>query len=185
MDETVFIISFATGNSPYPEYLSQLKRDCENVGLECYTEVLSRVTDKKEATLHKPVFIKNKLLQSEYTVVWVDADTRIFAPFSLPSEAESWDVALTCRGVEYGRYSDGIHVWRFTENALHLLSVWQYLCAWREMCYFGDHKRLEVAISLMGSVKNVTQCRFADLTPCLENSVYINYGTHKQRPFTD
>jgi len=175
MSSDFTVISYGT-EGIYARFLERLRYGCGAAGLSNDLVVQPRMK-RIEAYLMKPDFIRAKL--DRYgTVVWLDADTTVLRPFSLPDG--DWDVGVIpntqLKSRRKNPTSTFVLAFRDTEGSRTLLGIWSYLCAWQELSLKRqDHKRFTWA--RMISEGRHTEIDLSDhLTGCLIRDI----GTVKE-----
>ena len=111
-------------------------------------------------------------------MVWLDADTKVLKPFSLP--AGEWDMGVVPNTQRKSRHknptSSFVLAFRPTQGAKTLLEIWAYLCAWPGLsAKRQDHKRLTWA-------REISEGRHTeiDLSECLKGALIRDPGTVKE-----
>ncbi|MCG5541616.1 MULTISPECIES: hypothetical protein [unclassified Halorhodospira] len=169
------IISYATRDGFYDWQLDRLKQSCIDQGLSCATETIPNCS-ALNAQLFKPTFIKFKLLTLQATVVWVDADAIVTAPFSLPAEA--WDLATVSnqKNPDKNPILSLCIAFRPTIGALRFLEAWEHLCSAQWLGHVGDHERLTSVRRLhISPAKAFTEIDISDrISGCIRRDIGKN-----------
>ena len=139
----VIVVSYATEDGVYDEYLQRLKESCVSHGLAHDMEVTA-AAPRKSAVLEKPKFIRRMLRKHNDVVLWLDADAVVSKAFTLPRSG--WDIGLARNTKWRERRKNPTSAFaisvRPTDAAETFLDTWEYLCSYADMCRHGDHRRL-------------------------------------------
>jgi len=123
---TLAVISFYTSDWKYPDYATNLKKDCERIGLPHHIECLPSRGDYVKNCNIKPEFIRNKLHQLKSPILWIDADGSLLKSpdLLLTSDIKNYDLA----GNRWATNPERIHVgsiwFNYTELTLTFLDTW-------------------------------------------------------------
>ena len=146
MSDAFHIISFGSElPERYADCAKRMQQRCIELDLDRDVRILPFPPDRGTAvTLHKPVFISDRLSDLREPVLWLDCDTSLEARPVLPSG--DWDVGFVPNTLEHQRkvrpFSSFAIALKPTPEALHFLAVWRYLCAWEELSPLWDHQRM-------------------------------------------
>ena len=175
MNSDFIVVSYGTANG-YWRFADRLETGCIRVGLKHDIQHLPS-TPRPKAYLMKPRFIRSRL-DNLGTIVWMDADTTVLRPFTLPDG--NWDVGLipntTAKSRNKNPTSSFVLAFRPTDGARTLLGIWAYLCDWPELSIKRqDHKRLTWA-------REISEGRHTeiDLSDCLRGCLIRDVGTQKE-----
>lgn len=78
--ELPLVVSYYTKGTPYEEEVKYLKASCDKFKIECHIEGVSDKGTWEENCAIKPYFMKDKMLQFQRPLLWVDADAVFVQP---------------------------------------------------------------------------------------------------------
>lgn len=118
------IISFYTNDWEYPAHAARLKKECDDLNLECYIEERPTTTDYIKNTAIKPWFIKETIEKFKRPVVWVDVDGTVLKPIKIAHPTVDF-AACTYKYPKLSRdWAVGIMFFNYTNQSLTLLDCW-------------------------------------------------------------
>lgn len=159
------IISFYTKDSPYETWAQDLKKSCEEFGLEYDIEGIDSIGSWYKNCCYKPQFILKKLQEHKRPLFWVDADS-VF--LKKPILLNTLDCDLASRSFFFKRFFDhkgfasGSLYVNYNPVVLQTLKNWEIF--YKEVpnagIKSGDDWYLSVLLHHMGS-----NLRIYDLPP--------------------
>lgn len=121
------LISFYTGDQYYKNKASELKGKCHSLGIDIEISEVNNLGGYWKNTLHKPIFIYQKMLEKRKDLIWIDVDTEIFSRHDSMFIWES-DLYFASHTGEL----DGIKAspigFKFNEICLQFLETWKKSC---------------------------------------------------------
>lgn len=121
------LISFYTGDQYYRNKASDLKSKCHSLGIDIEISEVNNLGGYWKNTLHKPVFIYQKMLEKRKDLIWIDVDTEIF---SRHDSMFTWTSDLYF--ASHTGELDGIKAspigFKFNEICLQFLETWKKSC---------------------------------------------------------
>lgn len=121
------LISFYTGDQYYRNKALDLKKRCHSLDIDIEISEVNNLCEYWKNTLHKPIFIYQKMLEKRKDLIWIDVDTEIFSRHDSMFTWES-DLYFASHTGEL----DGIKAspigFKFNEICLQFLETWKKSC---------------------------------------------------------
>lgn len=155
LNNDYIVVTFATKDGKYDRLGKRFENNMKSLNISYDIEYIDCITpstpnenllnykrQKKDTGRTRGEFLKRKLVEHNKTIIWMDCDDGFSYKPSLPSN--QFDVGFVDS-------EDGIRlpimarllVLNPTDNALHFLSIWDYLNKWPELePVGGSHIRL-------------------------------------------
>lgn len=120
------VISFYTQDWEYPVYAQRLMQDCQRLGLDYRIEELPSDQDYVKNCNKKPLFIRQKLMELQRPVLWVDADGSILKdPTSLRDpHISKHDLAGNTADWDANKIHVGSIWFNYSPAAIELVNDW-------------------------------------------------------------
>lgn len=167
------VVSFGTKEPPvFARCVDRLKENLTELGVSHDIDLIepfSVTNRRKQACLHRPTFLLEKMYKHQKPIIQVDVDTKFLNSDLYPFHNNNFDVGI-CRNGPSGKFSKLPYivfymVIRPTQGGWNFLKIWEKYCL--EDWHYHDHQRLMWAI-------NTANAQFEDLTYFLDGKAIKN-----------
>ncbi|MDC0116022.1 hypothetical protein OAH97_00920 [Octadecabacter sp.] len=171
------VVSFGTRDGVYDVYAKRLQESCEDAGQKVIIETFPAMPSSNAFAL-KATFIKFKLLTLGQPVVWIDIDSVLKAPISLPSG--DWDVGTlkNNRNNPKNPIASLCIAFRPTVAALRFLEHWEQFCSAHWLKPGEDHRRLNYTRFILDG-----HYMEADISEAVQGKLVRDVGKAKTHAF--
>jgi len=156
------VVSFATKDEEYSVIGSRFEHNMKSLGIPYDLEyiepikpnnpskwLLNEQRKKRDTGRIRAKFLIRKLEEHKKTIMWIDCDDKLKGKPELPNNKYDVGFVQPKKNKNFP-ISAGVTVFKYTDNALHFLRVWDYLNQWAELEPRGsNHIRLCTAKYLL------------------------------------